>query len=232
MEVHTHTPTPRNKWTHYFWEFLMLFLVVFCGFLAEYQLEHKIEKDREKQYVKSLLEDLHEDTTVLTTSINELDGHLSRNDTLIKYLSGADANLNIASRVYPFELTQGTYDQIKSSGALRYFPQNLVNKLNAYDVQAKKILKREDIDIKVMLEQFFPLIQVFLNVEVATDIREALPITHEIYYAKTDIPTLRVIINLLSSLKTIRIRAMIEYEQMLKMAKELLGELKDRYHLE
>jgi hypothetical protein len=53
MEVHAHTHTPSppagragKKWTHYFWEFLMLFLAVFCGFLAEYQLEHKIESDR------------------------------------------------------------------------------------------------------------------------------------------------------------------------------------------
>ena len=44
METHHHTHTPRKKWTHYLWEFLMLFLAVFCGFLAEYQLEHKIEK--------------------------------------------------------------------------------------------------------------------------------------------------------------------------------------------
>ena len=49
MEVHAHTHTPRKKWTHYFWEFLMLFLAVFAGFLAEYQLEHKIEKDRARQ---------------------------------------------------------------------------------------------------------------------------------------------------------------------------------------
>jgi hypothetical protein len=55
MEVHHHshlasgeTHTSRKKWTHYFWEFLMLFLAVFCGFLAEYQLEHKIERDKEK----------------------------------------------------------------------------------------------------------------------------------------------------------------------------------------
>ena len=34
MEVHAHTHTPRKKWTHYFWEFLMLFFAVFCGFLS------------------------------------------------------------------------------------------------------------------------------------------------------------------------------------------------------
>ena len=65
MEVHAHTHTERKKWTHYFWEFLMLFLAVFCGFLAEYQLEHKIEKDRAKQYVLSFYEDLVSDTVRL-----------------------------------------------------------------------------------------------------------------------------------------------------------------------
>ena len=29
MEVHAHSHTPGKKWTHYFWEFLMLFLAVF-----------------------------------------------------------------------------------------------------------------------------------------------------------------------------------------------------------
>lgn len=50
-----HTPTPPKKWTHYFWEFLMLFLAVFCGFLAEYQLEHKIEETGRKGLLKPLL---------------------------------------------------------------------------------------------------------------------------------------------------------------------------------
>ena len=42
MEVHAHTQPDfhqgkhRKKWTHYFWEFFMLFLAVFCGFLAGY----------------------------------------------------------------------------------------------------------------------------------------------------------------------------------------------------
>jgi hypothetical protein len=61
MEVHSHTHTERKKWTHYLWEFLMLFLAVFCGFLAENQREHMIEHKREKQYMKSLLEDLQND---------------------------------------------------------------------------------------------------------------------------------------------------------------------------
>ncbi|MEO5947207.1 MAG: hypothetical protein ABIP79_10365, partial [Chitinophagaceae bacterium] len=61
MEVHHHAHTARKRWTHYFWEFLMLFLAVFCGFLAEYQLEHKIEQDREKAYMKGIVENLKYD---------------------------------------------------------------------------------------------------------------------------------------------------------------------------
>ena len=57
MEVHAHTHTARKKWTHYLWEFLMLFLAVFCGFLAEYQLEHKIEKEKGMQYISSFYEE-------------------------------------------------------------------------------------------------------------------------------------------------------------------------------
>lgn len=28
MEVHAHSHTPRRKWTHYLWEFIMLFLAI------------------------------------------------------------------------------------------------------------------------------------------------------------------------------------------------------------
>ena len=69
MEVHAHTHTARKKWTHYFWEFLMLFLAVFCGFLAEYQLEHQIEKDREKQFIQSFIEDLETDTAAINKNL-------------------------------------------------------------------------------------------------------------------------------------------------------------------
>src|SRR5258705_4981767 len=70
MEVHAHTHSPRKKWTHYFWEFLMLFLAVFCGFLAENQREHMIEHQREKQYMRSLLEDLQTDTATIKRVYN------------------------------------------------------------------------------------------------------------------------------------------------------------------
>ena len=49
MEVHHHSHTARKKWTHYFWEFFMLFLAVTLGFFVENQREHYIEGQREKK---------------------------------------------------------------------------------------------------------------------------------------------------------------------------------------
>src|SRR6187431_3838276 len=83
MEVHAHSHTERKKWTHYLWEFLMLFLAVFCGFLAENQREHYIEHQREKQYMRSLLEDLQTDTATINRVRNRALIQIAFLDSLI-----------------------------------------------------------------------------------------------------------------------------------------------------
>ena len=91
MEVHAHTHTARKKWTHYFWEFLMLFLAVFCGFLAEYQLEHTIEHQREKKYIQALASDLGADITRLQTIIQLRNERALLLDSFIILLNSKDA---------------------------------------------------------------------------------------------------------------------------------------------
>jgi hypothetical protein len=86
MEVHHHAHTERKKWTHYFWEFLMLFLAVFCGFLAEYQLEHTIEHQREKEFMKSLIVDLRADTAELNRSLKEVTYSSALQDSVLIFL--------------------------------------------------------------------------------------------------------------------------------------------------
>src|SRR5678815_4472219 len=73
MEVPHHPHTERKKWTHYLWEFLMLFLAVFCGFLAENQREHMIEHERERQYSKQLLADLRKDSAFFKRRMTIID---------------------------------------------------------------------------------------------------------------------------------------------------------------
>lgn len=90
MEVHAHTHTARKQWTHYFWEFLMLFLAVFCGFLAEFKLEHTIEHNRERQFITTMVEDLKSDTAQLTQTITYKKIREIMCDSLVALLSDSD----------------------------------------------------------------------------------------------------------------------------------------------
>ena len=128
MEVHQHTHTPRKKWTHYFWEFLMLFLAVFCGFLAENQREHIIEHKREKQYIRSFIEDLKSDTGNYNRQIRFRTISQKRADSLIILLLSPERNKHVDSiyvcaervgRGNLFLYSDRTIQQLKNSGGMR-----------------------------------------------------------------------------------------------------------------
>ncbi|HEU4861306.1 MAG TPA: hypothetical protein VFT15_15785 [Chitinophagaceae bacterium] len=143
MEVHQHTHTPRKKWIHYFWEFLMLFLAVFCGFLAEYQLEHTIEHQREKQYMVTMLEDLKNDTTQLTESIsywNNINNSIDSVSDAIQFppnnldLPKAYRHLSNALNYYGFRFNDRTISQLKNSGGFRLIRnKEVANRIIIYD---------------------------------------------------------------------------------------------------
>ncbi len=152
MEVHAHSHSERKKWTHYFWEFLMLFLAVFCGFLAEYQLEHIIERDREKQLITSLIDDLKADTAHLNTIITNRRQKLIRFDSLRLLLNsplvkqyGNDIYLNAvhtARRIDTrFTPTDGTLQQMKNAGGMRLIrKRKAVDQIAKYDVSLRNML--------------------------------------------------------------------------------------------
>jgi hypothetical protein len=134
MEVHHHahpSPNPghRKKWTHYFWEFIMLFLAVFCGFLAEYQLEHKIEKDREKQFIVSMIADLQDDVAHLDDLVAQENRGKELLDTLILLLNDPAKSRQQGDDLYyiarlgprhiPFSNNSRTFDQLRNSGGFR-----------------------------------------------------------------------------------------------------------------
>ena len=167
MEVHHHSHPSTNsghrkKWTHYFWEFLMLFLAVFCGFLAEYQLEHKIEKDREKQFIRSLIEDLSEDTIILAQTATNLHANVKRMDSL-KFLLYSDdikdhgADLYYlgrrASRSDWLTLHDRTIQQMKNSGGFRLIRnQKVSNAILEYYNQLGFIEKLQTIELDETME--------------------------------------------------------------------------------
>src|SRR5687767_5121849 len=167
MEVHQHTRTPRKKWSHYFWEFLMLFLAVFCGFLAEYQLEHTIEKSREKQYIKSFAEDLAMDTIDLEDRIRFCDRTSNSADSLIVILTNKNKN-EVAGEIYYFlrfihrsnlfTVNDRTIVQLRNAGGMRLITNKSASDsmLSYYkDVEFLKFLYEEQLNLKRSLRPHF-----------------------------------------------------------------------------
>jgi hypothetical protein len=156
MEVHAHTHTARKKWTHYFWEFLMLFLAVFCGFLAEYQLEHKIEKDREKQFIQSFIEDLETDTAAINRNLLFREAKGNQLDSLIDLLSeqkikGYENELYYLGRTLVrttrFQSNDRTITQLKFSGSLRLIRnENAADSIVSYQKLVDIILANQEDD--------------------------------------------------------------------------------------
>lgn len=143
MEVHHHSHTARKKWTHYFWEFLMLFLAVFCGFMAENIREHKIEQHRAHDFAKSLVKDLQSDISSLNIHQKTSEKYIVLTDSLLegskKNLEGRNATeFSFYTRfIYwtgPISWNRSTFEQIKNSGSLRYFKNyQLLEKIMKYE---------------------------------------------------------------------------------------------------
>ena len=203
MEVHAHTHTApahggtgRKKWTHYFWEFLMLFLAVFAGFLAENKREHYVEHQREKQYMSSLVQDLKEDTTYLKKVITTHDLSLKMIDTLIALLKSKNRNHSVKeiyylARIIPFRdqailLHDKTFEQMKSSGSLRLIQSSFALKnISDYYEDYKWISAGPSImEIRNRQELFLSLEKVF-DMGVFQEMIHSLdPFTPD--YPKTD----------------------------------------------
>jgi hypothetical protein len=133
MEVHHHAHSSRIKWTHYFWEFLMLFLAVFAGFLAENQREHYVEDQRAKVLAKNLYKELYADSIAIQQKIALRNIKESECAYFIDYVKDSDL-IKLSTRFYPaftwtflqsaqllFEPNDGILNQLRNSGELRYF---------------------------------------------------------------------------------------------------------------
>jgi hypothetical protein len=129
MEVHTHNHSHgRKNWKQYFWEFLMLFLAVFAGFLAESFREHSGEKKRARQFLESMLVDVQTNMKNLDSLIIQDGIIISNHDSLVNWLLQDSSTIDRAAFARKMGavwirnclIRRETYEQMKSSGSLRY----------------------------------------------------------------------------------------------------------------
>ena len=172
MEVHAHTHTARKKWTHYLWEFLMLFLAVFCGFLAENLREKNIEHHRERQYILSIVEDIKLDIHNLDSVTQRRQHRGVMIDSLIQMLNTPDPD-QYGKEIYyyarwltyyvQFINDNRTIQQLKNSGNFRLIEnQEVSNRIMSYfDEEIRWIEptnKREELFIEnyiLILQELF-----------------------------------------------------------------------------
>jgi hypothetical protein len=154
MEVHAHTHTARKKWTHYFWEFLMLFLAVSLGFYAENTRETILHKKEVKTQLNSMLSDLQSDITLFdsVTTRNSYSAQMA--DSLVEMLQSDITNtteIYFAARTVTANLgyyysNSKSFDQLKSAGLLRYIKnKKLLDSIGAYYVSFQWLANQIDL---------------------------------------------------------------------------------------
>src|SRR5450432_1046572 len=246
MEVHHHPDLHHKKkhWKEYFLEFLMIFLAVFLGFLAENLREHISEKDRAEVFAQSLAEDFRADTATLHQlirytvekigKIDSLDDYMNTtrnrtNDSLL-YSTILYSTIIYVISTFQFDNINGTYEQIKNSGSLRFFSQSLVNKLNKYDATAQKLRLMEDWENKFLYEKVIAQTQDMVNYKVIDDLRNHGYINHEMYLRNFNSQSNNMLINQADVIKNLRTRQLVQQKILVQKADEILAELAREFH--
>ena len=244
MEVHHHAHTPRKKWTHYFWEFLMLFLAVFCGFLAEYQLEHKIESDRGKQYITSMYEDLKMDTAALNSIIQNRTRRNEIFDSIFFLMDSPGDRLadlyfyaRHVTRTAPilFFNNDRTIQQLKYSGGLRLITNKRVSdSIMIYDKQIRLVLERQESEIanvRECLPYYYKIFdgRVFVKMMDANNVISRLLSSHPLLkFSEEDV---NAFLGYCQTLKANNIGNIAHTKILKEKAIELIEIIKDEYRL-
>jgi hypothetical protein len=255
MEVHAHSHTSRKKWTHYFWEFLMLFLAITLGFLVENQREHYIENIRAKDFSSSLVRDLQNDTIAINVQIKSGGIFIAITDSLLKHaqspLEGRNASeFSFYTRfmywTVPLAWHRATFEQIKNSGSLRYFKNyQLLEKLMEYEALVNGI-EGEFNNHQTRGNMLLTLINEIIDPELHYDLskHQLLSLdtmsseTRENYFnIKTaSLENKRIEIRELLNMAVVQQRNLrfneIRLQRAKELANELMNDLKKEYHLE
>lgn len=253
MEVHTHSHSPRKKWTHYLWEFLMLFLAITLGFFVENQREHFVEHTKAHEYAISLLEDLQKDTIEILDVMREDRIILACFDSISSIVHNGIKNNTVSGSFYYYCNTgtsshsvswnDATLVQITQSGSLRYFKNaDLIKKISFYFSQieyvrglnnADRNLREKTMEIrsKILNNYYFARFSAY-STHNWLNVQDTL--MNNIFPLQTnDANLLNEFANSYENRRRLLILEMNKvYPSSIKNARELMKVLKIEYHIE
>ncbi len=180
------SPTPGagtifRNWRKYAFEFIMLFLAVFLGFVAENARENFAETEQAKELAKSFYEELKNDSVTVAT---KLQGRI-RKEKAIEYMVSflKDSSLNSTSKSLsvnfiwaitartPIIFTPRTVvlEQLKSSGSLRYFKNQELQKLiGDLSVTIDYLKARQDYENTIFYTHIEPIMTSHMDFDFET----------------------------------------------------------------
>ena len=246
MEVHAHTHTPRKKWTHYFWEFFMLFLAVTLGFFVENQREHYVENQREKKYIQSFYEDLASDERDLQLNINFLRAQTLQADTLQRLMADIDikqpANKiymylrgitrSSAGLVYP---NDRTIVQLRNAGGMRLIKNKGVSDSMVGYYRTTEILQfiyeEGIINRRTLRQTYMPLLNAKDFSRIIDTSNAIINVPDVLYLRKTDPDIINNCLIEIDRIKTLN----LALAKRIELLKDEAGRIKDfirkEYHL-
>ena len=165
-----------KDWKKYIFEFLMLFLAVYLGFVAENIREDFAERQYTQELVRSFYEELRNDSVAVAARV---EGRLKK-ERAIEYMVNffRDSSLTVSSKPLavnfvwalaarsPIIFTPRTIvlEQIKSTGALRYFKSEELRKLiGDLSVAIDYILVRQEYESSIFYTYIEPVMTTHMD---------------------------------------------------------------------
>ena len=247
MEVHHHAHTERKKWTHYLWEFLMLFLAVTLGFLVENLREHYIEHKRERQYVQSFYEDLTADELDLESNIANLRDQVEDADSLQLLMKNVTTK-QAANRIYMYlrEITRSsagllypndrTIVQLRNAGGMRLIKNKSVSdSMVGYYRTIGIIQFLSELNVnnkKSLLEKYTPLLNAGDFDKIVDSTNKIINPADILYLRKADPDMINNCLIEVIRIKTINSTLAIRIRGLKEKAGRIKDFIKQEYHLQ
>lgn len=254
MEVHHHPNVEKKNLKEYLLEGLMIFLAVTMGFIAENIREVYSQHETAKTYAEEMVTDLSADTVQLHSYIKYTSAASASIDTFLQLLTTTELENIPSGKLYFYGLTgaafrsfrpdDAAFQQMKSSGSLRFLNKSVAENIAQYDQLCRTIEAVEENDRGIYVEVRKARAQIFefrYN-SIANDIfRGNLLAGYNKQkvdsFVNSDPPLLtydKIIFNQYAELVRSRFmnRKVIDADTALVHATKLLSEIKKKYDIE
>jgi hypothetical protein len=243
METHHHPHVHHSKkWKDYLFEFVMLFLAVTTGFLVENKREHYIEHQRARQFSKQLIADLRLDSALFEDRSRTIQSMQKGYDSLQYLLTGKS---NVADKeilkillplAFAFDVpaTASTYNQMKTSGSLRYIENaDLTNHLqHYYDVLLPRCIRIAEASLTYFSDHINPFYLKHIRIQDFDPFNDSLINDNPVLINRNK-DTDQELANIMGGYRSLlKIQAVTMNEPALKKIKETIPILKTEYDLE